>query len=171
MGITLRCDNGIPTIHIFTDAAYGIRSIDRHSQTGVCVMIDSATIVARSAKQKLVTKSSTESELVACSDSLVYGIIIRNIFEELNIQHHGVIVHQDNEATIKLITNKKSSTIRTKHISIRYFYIRDRIKSEGITIVHTPTTEMIADILTKPIQGKQFLKLRSMLMNGDKSLH
>ena len=129
-------------------------------------MIDTALIVARSSKQKIVTKSSTESELVACSDSLVYGLIIRNILDELSIPHNGITLHQDNEATIKFIKSPRSMSIRTKHISIRYFFIRDIIKRELINLTHTPTSEMIADILTKPIQGKLFLNLRSRLMDG-----
>jgi hypothetical protein len=165
-GLTLICKSQCPTIHVYVDAAYGIRSIDRLSQTGVCVMLDNALIVARSAKQKLVTKSSTESELVACSDSLVYGLIIRNILDELKVNHNEITLHQDNEATIKLIRDPKSASIRTKHISIRYFFIRDIIKRESINLIDTPTSEMIADILTKPLQGKLFLNLRSRLMDG-----
>ncbi len=160
------CKNQTPTIHVFVDAAYGIRSIDRLSQTGVCVMLDTALIVAWSSKQKLVTKSSTKSELVACSDSLVYRLIIRNILDELSIPHNGITLHQDNEATIKLIKSPRSMSIRTKHISIRYFFIRDIITRKSINLVHTRTLEMIADILTKPLQGKLFLNLREKLMGG-----
>lgn len=164
LGMTLRCNESLPTIHVYTDAAYGIRSFDRMSQTGVCVTLGSATLVVRSGKQKLVTKSSTEAELVACSDSLVYGIVIKNLLDELRIPHNGITIHQDNMSTINLINNKKSSSIRTKHIDIRYFFIRDRISSGQMKIVHTPTAEMIADLLTKPIQGIQFTKLRQLLM-------
>ena len=165
LGMTLRCNDSLPTINVFTDAAYGIRSFDRLSQTGVCVMLGSASIVVRSGKQKLVTKSSTEAELVACSDSLVYGIIIKNLLDELKIPHNGITIHQDNVSTINLITNKKASSIRSKHIDIRYFFIRDRISSGHMKIVHTPTAEMIADVLTKPIQGIQFKKLRQLMMS------
>jgi hypothetical protein len=167
LGLTLRCHEKNPTIHVYTDAAYGIRSFDRLSQTGVCVMLGSATLVARSGKQKLVTKSSTEAELVACSDSIVYGIIIKNLLDELGIQHNGIVMHQDNLSTINMITNKKSTSIRTKHIDIRYFFLRDRLSADQMKIIHTPTGEMIADLLTKPIQGIQFIKLRRLLMSCD----
>ena len=90
--MTLCCNDSVPTIKVYTDAAFGIRSFDRLPQTGGCVMLGSATIVARSGKQKI----ATEAELVACSDSLVYGIIIKNLLNELNIPHNGITVHQDN---------------------------------------------------------------------------
>jgi hypothetical protein len=165
LGIKLRCSERIPTIHIFTDASYGARSIDRCSQTGMCVQLGEATLIARSSKQKLVTKSSTEAELVACSDSLVYGITIRNLLNDLGVQHNGIVVHQDNMSTITLLTNSRPSSIRTKHIDIRYFFIRDRMGTENLRIVHTPTASMTADLLTKPIQGPRFKLLRNMLMN------
>ena len=130
--LILKCNQDLPMIHIFADAAYGIRPIDRLSQTGVCVKLGDATIVARSGKQKLVTKSNTEAELVACSDSLVYGIIIRNILDELSIIQKEITIHQDNISTINLIMNKKSSFIRTKHIDIRYYFLRDRVNNDHI---------------------------------------
>jgi hypothetical protein len=74
-----------------------------------------------------VTKSSTEAELVACSDSLVYGIVIKIILDELGVSHRGILMHQDNLSTIALLNNSKPSSIRTKHIDIRYFFLRDRM--------------------------------------------
>jgi hypothetical protein len=58
-------------------------------------------------------------------------------------------MHQDNMSTIALLNSSKASSIRT----IRYFFLRDRMKTEQLEIVHTPTAAMIADILTKQIQG------------------
>jgi hypothetical protein len=129
LAIKLQCDDENPIIHVFTDASYGIRSIDRRSQTGVVVQLGQATLIARSGKQKLA-KSSTEAELVACSDSLVYGIVIKNILDELGVSHRGILMHQDNLSTIALLNNSKPSSIRTKHIDIRYFFLRDRMRSE-----------------------------------------
>jgi hypothetical protein len=56
LAITLKCSQPIPTIHVFADASYGIRSIDRRSQTGMCVQLGEATIVARCGKQKPVAE-------------------------------------------------------------------------------------------------------------------
>ena len=167
LGITLRCNESTPSIHIYSDAAYGIRSIDRLSQTGICVRIGEATVIARSGRQGLVTKSSTEAELVACSDSIVYGLIVRNIISELGINHNGITLFQDNMSTIQLINNARSTSIRTKHIDIKYFFLRNRKDLEPLNVVHCPTALMIADLLTKPIQGAQFNTLRQMMMNCD----
>jgi hypothetical protein len=57
-----------------------------------------------------------------------------------------------------------SSGKRTKHIAVRYFFVADRIKAGELTAVWCPTGKMIADFLTKPLQGTMFKKFRDMLM-------
>jgi hypothetical protein len=75
------------------------------------------------------------------------------------------IFEQDNESAIKLEKNGRTSAgPKSRHINIRYFFIKDRVKAEGITIRHCPTLKMIADFFTKPLQGSLFLKLRSVIM-------
>jgi hypothetical protein len=54
-----------------------------------------------------------------------------------------------------------SMTNRTKHIRVRYFFIKDRVSNGDITLKHCPTGEMIADHFTKPLQGALFHKFRA----------
>ena len=164
LGITLKFTSSKPTINVFVDAAYGINP-DRKSQTGLCIQLDTATMIARSGKQKIVTKSSTEAELVACSDSVSYGISLLRLLNELEVPNSGILVHQDNLSTMRLIENNKSTSQRTLHIDVKYFFLRDRLLRKQLKLVHTPTEEMIADILTKPLQGLQFTKLRALMMH------
>ena len=74
-------------------------------------------------------------------------------------------VYQDNMSTIALVKNGKSNSDRTRHIAIRFFFISDRITSKEINVEYMPTGEMLADILTKPLQGALFVKLRDKLLN------
>ena len=67
-------------------------------------------------------------------------------------------------STIALIKNGRSSSERTRHISIRYFWIKDRIDQGEVVVEHLPTLDMVADILTKPLQGQRFIRLRSLLL-------
>jgi hypothetical protein len=55
----------------------------------------------------------------------------------------------------------ESSSKRTKHIRVRYFFIKDRITSGDITLKHFPAKEMIADHFTKPLQGAMFRRFRA----------
>jgi hypothetical protein len=75
------------------------------------------------------------------------------------------IVFQDNMSTMTLIEKGRSTSSRTKHINIRYFFVKDRVENGEITIKYLPTEEMVADLLTKPLQGQLFRKLRQKLLN------
>jgi hypothetical protein len=66
---------------------------------------------------------------------------------------------------MKLASNGiMSSSEKTRHINIRYFFIKDTIKREKIDLQHCPTESMVADFFTKPLQGKLFKYLRDMIM-------
>jgi hypothetical protein len=74
---------------------------------------------------------------------------------------------QDNKSTIVLANKGHSTAERTRHIAIRFFFVKDRIDAGEIAIEYLPTEDMIADILTKPLQGDLFRKLRRMLLNWE----
>ena len=79
-------------------------------------------------------------------------------FEQLQ----ATTVFEDNQSTIKLIS-KPGNGNKTKHIDLRFNFIRDQVAQNTIQIEYLPTTEMISDILTKPL-GTSFIYLRSLLL-------
>jgi hypothetical protein len=86
----------------------------------------------------------------------------RYFVEEQGYGVEASILNQDNLNAILLEKNgKASSGKRTKHINVRYFFIKDRIGSGEITVKHCPATEMLADHFTKPLQGTMFRKSRA----------
>ena len=79
-----------------------------------------------------------------------------------------MVIYQDNESTILLGEHgKMSSSKRTKHVYIRYFYVTDKVKKGEVKLEFCPTDDMIADYFTKPLQGKTFRKLRKTILNVD----
>jgi hypothetical protein len=72
---------------------------------------------------------------------------------------------QDNQSTVHLIKNDRFNSEKTRHIDIRYFFIYDRIKRGDNQVIYKPTLEMMADIMTKPLTGNLFPKLRDLLLN------
>ena len=77
-----------------------------------------------------------------------------------------VILHQDNQSSILLAKNGRlSSSKRTKHIDVRYFFVTDRIKNKELRVEFCPTEQMMADFFTKPLQGRLFYQLRDLIMN------
>ena len=77
-------------------------------------------------------------------------------------------VYQDNQSAVLLEKNgKASSSRRTRHINIRYFFVTDRVSKGEMVIKYCPTKEMLADFFTKPLQGTPFRKFRDTIMNFD----
>ena len=75
------------------------------------------------------------------------------------------IFYQDNESAIKMEKNGRDSAgSRSRHINIRYFFIKDILQKEHIIVKHCPTEIMIADFLTKPTQGTLFTNQRDVIM-------
>ena len=86
------------------------------------------------------------------------------------LEYHGFEVkastfYQDNMSAMLLEKNRMaSSTKRTKHINVWYFFIKDKVESGEVTIEHCGTNDMIADYFTKPLQGKKFKEFRDRIM-------
>ena len=72
---------------------------------------------------------------------------------------------QDNKSSMLLEKNGKASSVkRTGHINIRYFFITDRVNMKEVEIEWCPTKEMVADFMTKPLQGSHFRRLCGLIM-------
>ena len=118
-------------------------------------------ILTKSTKQRIVTKSSTEAELVGASDFASDAMFSKEFLLAQGERVKDTIICQDNQSTIALLHNGGSSSTTTRHINICYFWMKDRIDA----VVYVPTDDMIADILFKPLQGSKFLQLHSQLFN------
>jgi hypothetical protein len=148
----------------YYDASYGVHN-DMKSHTGACTTLGKGSVYVSSCKQTIVAKSSTEAEMIAVSDHAGELIAQNEFYVHQCGSNKPAVLYQDNQSTIRLLRNGKSSSDRTKHIKIRYFWLKDRIDCKDVLVEYMPTEDMIADILTKPLQGDQFIKLRRLLMN------
>lgn len=132
--------------------------------TGGCVTLGRGALMSKSGKQKLNTKSSTETEVVGCSDYVPNPIWGKNF-----LSHQGYTIqsklHQDNQSAMKMARNgTKSCGQKSRHIDIRYFWLQDRISKKELDLVYCPTELMVADFFTKPLQGSLFRKLKAVIM-------
>jgi hypothetical protein len=163
-GIILEIDKEI-NIFSYIDAAYGVHH-DYKSHTGGFISFGRGAIHVKSSKQKLNSKSSTESELIALSDYSTFVIWARNFLTSQGYAStQPAIIYQDNLSTMALIEKGRPASERTRHINIRYFFIKDKVQSGDIELKYLPTEEMVADILTKPLQGELFRIQRAKLLN------
>lgn len=106
-------------------------------------------------KQKINGKSSTESEIKAVDDTLPHILWTNYYLLECQGYHHDPsILHQNNKSALPLETNGMHSALKhTKHIKVRYFFIKDKVDQKEVALKYCPTKEIWADILTKPKQG------------------
>jgi hypothetical protein len=148
----------------WVDAAYGVHH-DMKSHTGGAMSLGWGTVMCKSTKQKLNTKSSTEAELVGASDYLPNTIWVKLFFRGQGYEFLETEFAQDNQSAIKLEKNGRASCgQKSRHIDIRYFFMKDRLLTEDITVTYCPTEAMLADFFTKPLQGSLFRKFRSVIM-------
>jgi hypothetical protein len=149
---------------LYADASYGIH-FDAKSHTGAILSLGIGAIYSNSTRQSIVSKSSTEAELIGLSDSLGMAIWFRNFLIAQGYSSvDPVIAYQDNLSTIALTAKGRSTSNRTRHIDIRFFWIKDMVDRKEVTVKHLSTHDMIADIFTKPLQGIQFVRLRDLLL-------
>ena len=74
-------------------------------------------------------------------------------------------IYQDNKSAILLEKNGGlSSSQRTRHINVRYFFIKDKVENNEMQIVYCPTEDMIGDFYTKPLQGEKFVRFRKLIL-------
>jgi serine phosphatase RsbU (regulator of sigma subunit) len=163
LGIVLDASEGLQVM-AYIDASYGVHG-DYKSHTGAVISIGMGPIFVKSSKQKLVSKSSTEAELIGVSDALSQVIWTRDFLIEQGHAVNAAKVFQDNMSTMIMAQRGLSNSDKTRHIAIRFFWVKDRIEAGEIEIEHMPTADMIADVMTKPLQGELFRKMRRLLLN------
>ena len=156
-------------LRTWVDASYAVHP-DMKSHTGGIMSLGIGGFIPKSWKQKLNTKSSTEAELVGASDYLPNTMWVKMFLEAQGYKIEENYFEQDNESAIKMEKNGRSSAgPKSRHVDIRYFWIKDRTKANGIQIRHCPTLQMLADFLTKPLQGSLFVKFRDVLLGYNTS--
>lgn len=116
------------------------------SHTGGVLTLGKGAIYGTSTRQKINTKSSTEAELVGVAEVLPQILWTQYFLEAQGYSCNNAIIYQDNKSAILLEKNgKASSSKRTRHINIRYYFVTDRINNGEIEVTYCPTKEMIAD--------------------------
>ena len=147
----------------YSDADWAGDQDDRHSTTGNLFMMARGPITWLSKKQGIVALSTTEAEYVALSTATQESVWLRRLLMDLNAFPNGpTVLMEDNQGAIAVAKNPIAHA-RTKHIDIRYHYIREAVQEQTIELKYCPTNEMLADILTKPLSKGQFEILRQAM--------
>ena len=154
---TLGLTYGTEELLGYTDANWA-RDNDRKSTGGYLYKLGGAAISWSSKRQNTIALSSCEAEYMAASEAAKEALWMRRLLNEFGYQGpQQVTIQADNKSAISLAENPMHHG-RTKHIEIRYHFIREKVSEGLIKLTFVPTKEEAADGLTKPLGGEAFTK-------------
>lgn len=150
----------------YSDADWAGDIDDRHSTTGNVCMMAKGAVSWLSKKQATVALSTAEADYVALSSVTQEVIWIRRLLSDIGVIFNApTMIMEDNQGAIAIASNPVGHS-RTKHIDIRYHFVREAILNKTVQLQYCPTEFMLADILTKPLSRECFEKLRCTLGLG-----
>jgi hypothetical protein len=143
------------SVSAYADADWGSDHTDRKSITGWVTMVNGDPVSWASKKQKVVSQSSCEAELYAEAAAINEIKWLRGLLSEIGLSPVSVpVLYGDNQSTQELSKNGVKSE-RTKHIDIKYHFVTDEVSSGKVRLQWIPTTQQLADILTKALGRPQ----------------
>jgi len=147
----------------YSDADWAGDIDDRHSTTGIVFTMAGCSISWPSKKQATVALSTTEAEYVALSAAVQEAVWLRKVLSDLNLpMSEPTTLREDNQGAIAMTKNPIAHG-RTKHIDIRYHYVKEAVENGVISLEYCSTEDMLADILTKPLPKHKFENLRKRI--------
>ncbi len=167
LSLTFHGDDGSINLLATVDASFACHE-DRKSHYGITLHLSpkDASFHTISKKAQCVALSSTEAEYLALCEASKLVAWGRQFLNELGfIQDTPSVIHEDNKSTIHMVYNGNDKG-RTKHIDIRFHYIREMIANQQVSVTYLNTEDMISDMLTKPLEPRSFLKHRDNLLGN-----
>ena len=147
----------------YTDAAYGDDIPTGRSTAGYLFFVGSGAVTWSSKRQQVVALSTTEAEYMAAAHAAKEAIWISGFLSEIGVEgHHPIHLKGDNTGSIDLSKDSQFHP-RTKHINMRYHFIRECVNNGHIALDYVPTNAMVADALTKPLAVGPFSRFVSQV--------
>nr|GEY71424.1 ribonuclease H-like domain, reverse transcriptase, RNA-dependent DNA polymerase [Tanacetum cinerariifolium] len=161
-GITYK-HNGGNKIHGYNDSSYGVNTQEGKGTTGIIFYYGESPISWSIQKQATVALSSCESEFVAATAAATQALWLKRLLSKLtHSQEEKVTIQVDNKSTIALTKNPVFHG-RSKHIDMKYHFIRECVEREDIQVVFVSGEYQKADILIKALPKIKFLTMRQLI--------
>ena len=152
------------TVTAYCDSDYATDPDTRVSVGGMLVFVAGNLVAWQSKKQKKVALSTCEAEFYALTETTQMVLHIRNLLGELTFtQTKPTPIYCDNQSTVMIVNGGKASS-KLKHVDVRHHFIYDETATGTIGVTWIPTTEQLADILTKSLDYPTFSKLRDQVV-------
>lgn len=158
----LKYSQGTADLVGYVDADWASDALDRRSYTGFCFLKKGSAISWESRKQRTVALSSCEAEYMALSEACREAIYLRRLETEIVGLCNKIILFNDSQSALKL-ANSHQSHKRSKHIDVRYNFIKEVIDNEIVETKYVGTSQMPADLLTKGLSRAKHYKFMETL--------
>ena len=142
----------------YSDSDFAGCQDSKRSTSGYVFMLVGGAISWRSAKQTLIASSTMEAEFIACYEASNHGIWLRNFVIGLCVVkgiERSLKLYCDNNLAVLYSNNNRSSS-KSKHIDIKFLFVKERVQNGQLSTEHIGTNSMIADSLTKGLPPKVF---------------
>uniref|UniRef100_A0ACD5VVJ9 Uncharacterized protein n=1 Tax=Avena sativa TaxID=4498 RepID=A0ACD5VVJ9_AVESA len=147
----------------YSDADWAGCPDTRRSTSGYCVYLGGALVSWSSKRQPTVSRSSAEAEYRAVANAVADCVWLRQLLDELSSPpSKATVVFCDNISAVYMSTNPVHHR-RTKHIELDIHFVREKVALGELRVVHVPTTQQLADIMTKGLPTASFQSFRSSL--------
>ena len=147
------------TLMGYSDADFAGCKIDRKSTSGTCQFLGGRLVSWFSKKQHSIATSTAEAEYVAAGSCCAQILWMKQQLLDYGVECKEVKIMCDNTSAIAITQNPVLHS-RTKHIDIKYHFIRDHVEKKDITLEYVAMEEQLADIFTKALCENRFSKLR-----------
>jgi hypothetical protein len=145
-------------LECYSDADFAGCNSTGRSTSGVVVCHAGGAISWLSQRQTMVTTSTTEAEFVAATEAAKEIIWLKRLFTDTGTLRQTPTLYVDNSAAVKLAQNPEFHR-RTKHIDVKYFFVREKVSDGNMNICQIATEHQVADIMTKPLNKVRLSEL------------
>eukprot|EP00752_Nemacystus_decipiens_P015554 g13877.t1 len=143
----------------YADASFGANPDNGRSTTGFLFFLAGGLISYGAKGQTLAAQSTVEAEIQAISYAAREAVYISNFMKELKFKTFGSVpINSDSTGALTVAGNAMHSQ-RTKHVALRYFFIRELVQRGQIQLQHKPGERMLADVATKFLPKPRFLSI------------
>ena len=163
-GIVLRKKSDTFDIVGYADSDWAGDKNSRRSQSGWIVTLSGNPVVFGSTQQKSVALSTTEAELMALSMCVRDMLYLHQLLKDIVTIPLPMVCNCDNLGTVQILNSGNRSS-RSKHVDIKYFFVREKIMEGVIKLVHIPSKDNMADLFTKPLPAPAFGTFTQTVLN------
>jgi hypothetical protein len=166
LGLTYRRSSDVDRVNrlvAYADASWASDITSARSQSGYVLMLNGSAVSWRSKRQSLICLSTAEAEYDSLHECVREVKYLRGLLGEMGLaQTSPTQVREDNIAAI-IIASQPITSARTRHVALRFHFVREAIRDGTIIVQHCASQYMLADVLTKILPKPQHCNLRSLI--------